>query len=220
MRLLYAFFLLLAAATTGTSVNDDNDTMDHPTTTSARVEERVLNAKMDLWSRGAYDFNSIAAAGSSNAVESLVEALEHQVRLAPLRLGPIRQTRRDTLQQKQQPQSSSSAWWNQWRGGGGAAGADDGDQEVLLQKLGEQFGPEFTKAIEQNKRDHAADCQKSCESFYCAPTDISSRGEESLDDFLGKTETTIVSYSFGPVPPEDFADTFGYVYLNILIGLV
>ena len=205
-------FLLLAAAVVAQQHpirehhDDDND--------HRVVQARIINAKMELWSRGAYAFDSSSNGNIDEA--SLARSLEDQVQLAPLRLGPVRQGRRDTLrrQQQQQHHSLASPWWNQWRGGADTSSSNDGDDAVLLQKLGAQFGPEFTAAIDQNRRDHAADCQKSCELFYCAPP-VSPL--VPLEDLLAQNETTIASYSFGPVPPEDFAETFGYVCLFVCL---
>ena len=58
----------------------------------------------------------------------------------------------------------------------------------------------------QNKKDHAVDCETSCESYYCAKPDIPL---PTLSSILN-TNTEIQSYSMGSVPPEDFGDQFGF----------
>lgn len=64
--------------------------------------------------------------------------------------------------------------------------------------------------ITQNKKDHKADCELSCKSYYCAPPDVML---PSLDAILNRT--TIESYSMGLVPPEDFVSDFGFP-LNLI----
>ena len=74
-----------------------------------------------------------------------------------------------------------------------------------IQKLGIKFGPDFLNAIEQNKKDHAADCALSCQMYYCAPPGTALK---PLSTILNQTR--IASYSMGAVPPEDFANDFGF----------
>jgi tetratricopeptide (TPR) repeat protein len=92
---------------------------------------------------------------------------------------------------------------------GGDLSTPCSDEEQLKQKideLGKKFGPKFFEAIDNNIRDHAKDCAASCEIYYCANPD-EPRGP-SIESLLG--DTLIKSYSMGPVPPEDFAESFGF----------
>lgn len=66
-------------------------------------------------------------------------------------------------------------------------------------ELGTRFGADFLAAIEKNKQDHEEDCNRSCEMYYCADANAPL---VPMEDILG--QTTIKSYSMGPVPPEDF----------------
>ncbi|CAB9496335.1 repeat-containing protein [Seminavis robusta] len=169
------------------------------------TEERIIEAKLDLWSRGAFQFGD-QEGNNDDSDLLLLQSLQEQVHMAPLRLGPVRQVRRDTLrEQKQQTTSSSSnnGWLDQllsMRGGDAATTTAD------LQKLGAQLGPDFVAAIAQNEKDHAQDCQKSCEMFYCAQEEPT----VSISALLHNDATKVASYSMGAVPPEDFAQDFGF----------
>lgn len=70
-----------------------------------------------------------------------------------------------------------------------------------LKQLGQELGPEFRAAVARNLKEHAEDCMKSCESFYCAD-------KTNFSNYTDDTE--FVSFPFGPVPPEDFAGDFGF----------
>ena len=54
------------------------------------------------------------------------------------------------------------------RGGSdGCAGTACEPDAVDLDQLRAELGPEFGAALERNVRDHEADCEASCEHFYC-----------------------------------------------------
>ena len=178
----------------------NSDQQKHTSTETRTIQERIVNVKMELWSRGAYSFHDENVIEEQD--ESYLSNLETQLQMAPLQLGPIRQARRDVWR-KQHQQSSSSNWWNQFRGGGDHVY----DEKARLDTLKSVFGPEFTAALEQNQREHAIDCQLSCESFYCATPDTPLK---PLNELLSNNETIVQSYSFGPVPPEGFGETFGF----------
>lgn len=84
-------------------------------------------------------------------------------------------------------------------------GGDSQQLQNKIHELGIKFGPDFVNAIEQNKKDHAADCALSCQTYYCAPPGTSLK---PLSTILNQTR--IASYSMGAVPPEDFANDFGF----------
>jgi len=104
------------------------------------------------------------------------------------------------LWQKQSPvRAARRNAWLELRGGATTTSK--------LADLESQLGPEFAAAIEANNRDHAEDCKKSCEMFYCAEP---GSPLQPLEELLEGDATTIKSYSLGAVPPEDFADEFGF----------
>jgi hypothetical protein len=200
---LVVIVVVMVCGVVSEDLHDDTDANSATVTTE---QQRIIDAKMDLWSRGAFVFDEYEMHGWQ----------QQELNMAPLRLGPVRQVRRDVSQEHQlhrQKKSSTvrnnknhdDAWWNSndWRGGGSVA---EEESQVQLQELAKKFGPDFVQAIEQNKRDHAEDCRKSCELFYCAPP-----GEPtiSINTLLQNDTTKIVSYSMGAVPPEDFAREFG-----------
>jgi hypothetical protein len=122
------------------------------------------------------------------------------------------------------------------RGGDGSVREDYASRlENQLAELSVKFGKPFIDAIErvsiillhlyfvyrffnyiasslstnisyQNQVEHAADCARSCELFYCANDSTSIEWDPEAHN-----ETTFASYSFGSVPPEDFSDEFQYV---------
>jgi hypothetical protein len=84
-------------------------------------------------------------------------------------------------------------------------GGDTLQLQHKIQELGIQFGSDFLQAMEQNERDHAADCALSCQTYYCAPPGVTLKPLSSI-----LNQTRIASYSMGAVPPEDFANDFGF----------
>jgi len=89
---------------------------------------------------------------------------------------------------------------------GGGDGATKEHHAVRLEnklvELSAKFGKPFVDAIAQNKAEHAADCARSCELFYCA---------DAANSTLWDTDgTSFASYSFGSVPPEDFSEEFKF----------
>lgn len=170
------------------------------------LQQRIKNSKLDLWSRGAYQLDNNFFGGDELEPSKIADTLEDAVTIAPLRLGPVRQTRRDILQQRM-PNDDGDRFngrsvWELLRGGA----AEITSEEAKVAELSKTLGPEFVNAIEQNKLEHAQDCQESCKKFYCANPETSSRTQ--LNVLLNGT--TVTSYSFGGVPPEDFAEEFGF----------
>lgn len=163
-----------------------------------------LNQKMDLWARGAFDLDL-----SSHDL-TLASAT------APIKHGPIRQARisaaaassvgnNECVEFECASLYSSSAL--KMRGGGSGSTTYAARLDARLSELGTKYGPAFTAAIEQNKKDHAEDCTTSCEAFYCATDNDTDRGKAWAHQHAN---TTFKSYSFGGVPPEDFAEEFGF----------
>lgn len=185
------FLLAGLAALVVTSASADHD--DHH------------SKKMDLWARGAYDLDLSS------------QELDLASATAPIRHGPIRRMRLDAaatatsesrnnecLEFECGPSLLSSAMSMR----GGATGDYNARLEAKLSELSAQYGPSFTAAIEQNKIDHAKDCETSCEAFYCAKGDRdANQGNAWAQDH---SNTTFRSYSFGGVPPEDFSEEFGF----------
>lgn len=155
------------------------------------VDERLEAIKLDLWSRGAFALDQTALFG-----EDLVDQLNgFQSKAAWARLEPVKRARRTKPEECFGHQCLSAL-----RGGATS------HQEDKIEELGRKFGSGFLEAIEQNKKDHAADCEASCEVYYCAKEDTAI---PSLSHVL-KEQTEIQSYSMGAVPPEDFAQDFGF----------
>ncbi len=86
-------------------------------------------------------------------------------------------------------------------------GASIASVEEKISELVKVYGAEFSNAIEQNRRDHEEDCRKSCESFYCARNNTD---EEVFLNLNGTDSMEFISFPFGSVPPEDFAQDFGF----------
>ena len=61
----------------------------------------------------------------------------------------------------------------------------------------------FYAVHNQNQVEHAADCARSCELFYCADDLTTIEWDQAAHN-----DTSFASYSFGSVPPEDFSDEF------------
>lgn len=138
------------------------------------------NTKLQFWSRGAFD-------------------LDNGIPIKDfLRLGPISQVRQASLDHRAMPHCDVSGYCN-LRGGSQVT------EEARIKELGARFGSEFLEAIQKNTMEHTKDCKESCEIYYCADP---SHPRVPFDELLG--ETAIKSYSMGSVPPEDFADSFGF----------
>jgi len=103
------------------------------------LEERIEAAKLDLWSRGAFALDEHVLFGEDPIKQA--ERLEGHVAWAPLRLGPVRNTRRV----KRDECFGSQCLWS-IRGGG----AEYNHQvETKIEQLGKELGSEFLEAIEQ-----------------------------------------------------------------------
>jgi hypothetical protein len=156
----------------------------------------VETLKLELWSRGAFDVDE-----------------KDFVRTATTfaRMDPISYVRRDVLQKKNDPDCEMNGYcsiMNRFRGGGQDVSTPYTEEQLeqKIQEIGARFGQDFLDAIEKNKQEHAEDCRSSCDIYYCASRETL----VPLDDLLG--ETSMKSYSMGAVPPEDFAENFGYVH--------
>jgi hypothetical protein len=150
--------------------------------------------KLDLWSRGEHNLDDYSNING-------FYAMKHR-----LRMGPVSYVRRDILHHRESPNCDLNGYcWDQFRGGGLAESLDYNQQmDLKIQEMEVKYGSAFMEAIERNKLEHAEDCMKSCELYYCSRRD---EPPKSLQELVGAT--TIKSYSMGPVPPEDFADSFG-----------
>jgi hypothetical protein len=124
--------------------------------------------------------------GQQDDILSRIEAAAWREDWQVDRMGPVRKTRRMNVLEF-------------------LRGGDTLQLQNKIQELGIQFGLDFLQAIEQNERDHAADCALSCQTYYCAPPGTAL---EPLSSILNQTR--IASYSMGAVPPEDFANDFGF----------
>jgi hypothetical protein len=159
---------------------------------------RTEKVRLELWSRGAFDLDSSV----------------NQMMISPMRMGPSSSVRRQVLQHKESLDCEMNGYcspWNRFRGGAEELSHKEQTSQKI-EELGVRFGLDFLEAIERNKKEHEEDCKASCEMYYCASPEAPLK---SLEEVLGKA-TTLKSYSMGPVPPEDFAESFGYVSLMIV----
>ena len=171
--------------------NNDDDNLQQ----QQQQQQRLHTVKLDLWSRGAFALDETAL------FDSTQEALEHFEWLTR-RLGPV---------QKARCQSEHDTWNSASTLRGGASETQSSEQR--LEDLLQHFGTEFYDAIQHNLRDHTEDCQRSCELYYCAkPTtpSVNQPLKNTTLDSIVSSHTNIQSYSMGAVPPEDFADQFGF----------
>jgi len=214
--------------------NDDGGNNDE-LSSMIQLKERLYTAKMELWSRGEYDMidnddneqSYTTNGGNRNTLKRLVEQMEQQVSWSAIRLGPVRKVRRDYTNRGggigggciefDCPGSSSNSLLDRYglnvRGGSTTTKLDrtqyNQQLKAKITELSLKHGPEFTAAIQRNEKEHADDCETSCHSFYCKSS--SSNSDNNTPTTNEKNNTThIKSYSFGPTPPEDFAETFGF----------
>ena len=102
-------------------------------------ESRVKDAKLDLWSRGAFALDELVLFGPDPEVQA--EQLERHVALAPLSLGPVKETRRT----RSHDCFGSECHWSM-RGGASECSLPP---EAKIVELGKELGPDFIDAIEQ-----------------------------------------------------------------------
>jgi hypothetical protein len=146
---------------------------------------------LELWSRGAFDLD--------------YDFQNNRIMRSLVRSGPVSYVRREVLAHRNS-QNCDLNGYCRFRGGSQDDSSGDYEKHISqkIDELGARFGPEFQEAIEKNKVEHAEDCEKSCEIYYCADP---SKPLVPLDTLM--KETTIKAYSMGSVPPEDFAESFG-----------
>jgi tetratricopeptide (TPR) repeat protein len=225
MLSLPASILLAESSLVNFLENDDDVGVDVDRTTNHHdqrpLQQRLKAAKMDLWARGVSpDLDETVWFGKNLSDQILgIEAWQQQYAAEPIRTARLASYRlhHHYQQQPQQEEDFLSSWRSMIRGGGQVAStlpSSVADMEAKLRQLTQHYGSAFAQAIEQNKREHAKDCQESCQQYYCAPPSVNStsstKNQTVLEEILGTMETTIRSYSMGAVPPEDFADDFGF----------
>lgn len=156
-----------------------------------QIDEAQRRDNLNLWSRGAFDMDH------DSAFSAFVGS----------RVAPVSYVRQEVLQHEISPHCDLNGYCR-FRGGASVDPTTNYEEHVekKIGELGERFGPEFLSAIERNKREHEEDCHKSCEMYFCADP---SSPLIPYDELVGST--SMKSYSMGPVPPEDFAESFGYV---------
>eukprot|EP00554_Chaetoceros_debilis_P002154 CAMPEP_0194089318 /NCGR_PEP_ID=MMETSP0149-20130528/33730_1 /TAXON_ID=122233 /ORGANISM="Chaetoceros debilis, Strain MM31A-1" /LENGTH=650 /DNA_ID=CAMNT_0038773209 /DNA_START=246 /DNA_END=2198 /DNA_ORIENTATION=+ len=166
---------------------------------------------MDLWTRGNYKHmqssNSCVDCEDSDLLLAQVEELEREVYWSSMRLGSVSNVRHEFFKNEQSrcleldcPFDVVSGTKNLFNMRGGAnvvANTIDSKLKELILK----YGNDFKEAILQNEKEHAEDCNISCDAFYCAPKDTQPVIESNV---------TVTSYNFGATPPEDFANVFGF----------
>lgn len=180
-----AYILTLIATAAATSSNTASS--------SSTDEDGILvhdSRRIDVWLRGAFTFDYASDA------DAATDQFRH---------GPIREVRRKIIYQNNMENGCSSSTGQSCfdsmlgiRGGGGSTRL-----EQQIEELGRKYGQPFLSAIDQNKIEHDADCKMSCEMFYCAAADETTKEWKSEN-------TSFKSYSFGAVPPEDFSEEFRF----------
>lgn len=183
-----------------------------------KLEDRLKEAKLNLWSRGEYNYDRYYS-DDNFTLEEKVDFMEMVSMWPPMRLGPVREVRLTYLNEDCTELDCGPSWLNRnpsWFDIRGGANHDDVEETSLDQKnlrnkidqLGRKFGPEFLEAIRKNEQEHARDCSISCESFYCAPETSNDMEQGEHQSILNGTSFS--SYSFGATPPEDFGEEFGF----------
>jgi tetratricopeptide (TPR) repeat protein len=165
-------------------------------------QSRIQAMKLHLWLRGEFAYDSASDADAATTAVNL----EMQAATASFRHGPIREVRQRIYRNIVANSCRGESCLEDLLGirGGDGGGVEYATRlENKLAELGTKFGQPFLDAIEKNKAEHAADCKRSCELFYCANDGNNSKVWES-------TTTSFRSYSFGAVPPEDFHDEFQF----------
>lgn len=198
---LLCFVTIPASAATSVAVDNQDDD----------YHRRIHKAKLDLWLHGAFDMSSIDGHADVGDAAIVAADLEMQAARAPIRHGSVREVRR-RLKRDLGLEEETDGWISLMenilgvRGGDGTTKEDNASRlEKKLDELSVKFGKPFVDAIEQNKAEHATDCARSCELFYCADDSDTNHWDPEK-----RRDTTFASYSFGSVPPEDFSDEFKF----------
>jgi tetratricopeptide (TPR) repeat protein len=179
------------------------------------LEERLKEAKLNLWSRGEHNYDRYYA-DDNFTLEDKVDVMEMVSKWPPMRLGPIRDIRLRYLNEDDCTDEldctllDEDRFWTRIRGGANHDPTASYGENLRhkIDELGRKFGPEFLEAIRKNEEEHARDCSVSCESFYCAPETFDEIEDDTYQSILNGTSFT--SYSFGATPPEDFGEEFGF----------
>lgn len=191
---------------------------------SDRVDQQcnddLRSVKLELWSRGVFDFDHLAETtvgsddwfrkGKNNVMfrnyrekESLFISSGRNVRkevLADCLRGDC-----GSGSVIRDEDTSDPGWMlNRFRGGSTSAPENfEAQRQQKIEQLGKELGPSFLEAIDLNQKEHAEDCKKSCEIFYCGE-----QGNDIVHE--NANNTSIKSYSMGATPPEDFAEQFNF----------
>ena len=223
---LVVSFILGVTALSSNRVDTDDEPLSLrgvPHNTAYEYQQKELS-RLEHWARGAFVFQEDDAESSQKGDSSsiwgqLVDfSVAHLPEVRPIRQRVLRDLYRRHGDDGQIFASLDSIlgtdqgplWKGVPRGGGGLSPASYEEMlEQRLQTLYEQFGEDFRRAIAINKQEHADDCRKSCDYYYCAPSD-SNKNTSVVEVDYGETKTTIQSYSMGATPPEDFAEQFGF----------
>ena len=190
--------------------------------------------RLELWARGDIHGHTNINTNTINSNSNNIN-----LAFAPLKLGPIRTVRQEYINAKHYNANSDSdsipciefecqLFNNLFSMRGGSSSESSSTtttstskssttetmksyNDRLNQKIQEltiQYGPEFQNAIQRNIQEHEQDCEISCQSFYCASSSSIDNNSTTIDSITN--QTSFLSYNFGSVPPEDFADEFGF----------
>ena len=163
----------------------------------SKHELRIRHAKLDLWKHGEFAW---PIENTDADVSTIAVNLESRLDNISFRHGPVKQVRQRIYENSHRGESLEDLL--SIRGGDDTAYKNRLEKQLV--ELGTRFGQPFLNAIEKNKVDHKADCERSCEFFYCASD------YDSNHQVWESSTTSFQSYSFGAVPPEDFSDEFQF----------
>lgn len=108
------------------------------------VEQAIKDAKLDLWSRGAYALDEAALFGDDPSVQ--LEQMNLYRSMAPIRLGPVKKTRRS----REDDKHCEGDWKCLIQGiRGGAEASFQQRQDATIEEKGKVLGSAFLEAIEQ-----------------------------------------------------------------------
>jgi hypothetical protein len=135
MRYLSFFFCIVVLCSKICFISSQDDKI--------QIQRQLQAAKLDLWSRGAYDLDEQILFGLDPWEQ--LEQMKKQVVLAPFRLGPVKRFISDHKSQC----NNMNCLPFQLRGGGIDKSLS---LEEKIQEMGKSFGTEFLEAIEQVRK--------------------------------------------------------------------
>ena len=198
------------------------DGVDDYEKSNQEQQHKNLEQRLYLWSRGDIHGRPQVSVQDGSGEEIINQGINSLYQF--VKLGPVRKVRQEHLLDNciefesncflQQTNIHNNRYESLLNIRGGASSETSTlttYQDRLNKKIEQltlQFGPQFKEAIALNEKEHEEDCEISCQSYYCASA--SSENSNSSSTWKNSNDTSFLSYNFGAVPPEDFADEFGF----------